>query len=132
MKIKKRFLSLFLAVLLVTSMATSVSAATVAGFGTYGGATFATSSSCYTDHWSCIMEVASCEDSEDNYVMNVDVVSYKDNGDGTGSTKQFTLGDYSTYVASNYGTANYTIFGIYAYYYSNDTQVCNPVWAPAG
>ena len=130
-KIKKRMLSFALAVLLIVTMAIPASAATVTGSGSYGNGTYATSSNCYTDHWSCVIELSSYSDSYFNYLMRVDVITYKAEGNGTGTTKQFTLGDESFRIASNYDVATYKIFAINAHYYINNNQVGDPVWVRA-
>ena len=129
MKINKRVLSICLAVMLVVAMAIPASAATDYREGSYEGATYATSCSCYTNRWSCIIEISS-SDNDSNYLLYIDVQPYMINKDGSYSAMVPNYGSSSTSLSGNSLTVAYPLGYIwYESYINHDCVNYGTVYA---
>ncbi len=119
MKIRKRLLSLTLAVMLIVAMAVSVSAASFPFQSTYDGCDYNTSNSCGTSSFNSLIELTSCPAGNyEDYLLHVYIEAY----DVDESICALAYGNRQPYVSSASGTGSNLSY-IKCYHSINNNRV---------
>ena len=123
---KRRIISLVLALTMLCAMAISVSATTYEKYGSYTGSTgtceYYIFGNFTSTQWSTTIEFQSYTDSYLNYLFKVDVYVWPDDGFGGFNIPEPHYGVESTRIASNGGTCS-TAHHTDVNYYINSTKV---------
>lgn len=132
MKLRKRILSLVLAVMLVVAMAVSASAQTVQTSGSYDGCTYAISANAASDYYYTVIEYQnSYPEDYTNYIFQASIVTTELLNDGTSFSNR--LNGRAAYRISRvdnnaFGTLQY----MECYYRINSNPVSSPLLVRAG
>ena len=132
---KKRILSIVLAILLIAAMAIPAAAYTYSGTfnSATGSCTYTAYANCTITGWSALTEWTGSTDSYQNYIFKTDVTPYVRNST-TNIPEALAMqpGTDNLRVGSNYSVENYTMHSIRCEHYINGVRVEGPCTAYPG
>ena len=127
---KKRILSLVLAVTLIVAMTIPASAYSISMSRTWNNFTYHTNDACYTNRVGCTIE---SESSQYTVATNADIYvrcGYTANGDIAYCYEDTAWGTAQTFISQSNKTVDYTISYIWCYHKLNGTTASSEkVWA---
>lgn len=127
---KKKIISLFLALALIVAMALPASAYNVAMARSWNGIYYATNDTCKTNRVSCRIE---SDSSQYTVATNADIYipcGYTANGDIAYAYNDTAWGTPQTFISESNKTVDYTISYIWCYHKLNGTTASSEkVWA---
>lgn len=122
---KKRILSLVLVLTIIIATSIPAFAATYSNTGSHTGSTgtcnYHTYATCTASSWNALIEWTGSTDSYTNYLFKTNVTYYPSDGLGSFNLPENVPGYASTRMGQNTGTG-YSLYGIQAYYYVNNTS----------
>ena len=123
---KKKMISLALALVLMLSLAIPAFAATYSSTGSYTGTTgtctYHAYATCNNSSWDALTEWTGSTDSYANYTFKTEVALWTNDGSGGYTTGGYYRGPASTHIGRCSGSG-YSVYAIDAFFFVNNTQV---------